>query len=166
MFHVSLWLWYHMYIWMFHVSLTFVKVCSSTEPRGRTRRATNVSMVEFSCCWNHIYIDMIKSRTYCPVLSHLQKKQITYEKNCITLLIYSICLWKNDSLNVMDSKFIGVTWQNMGVQCIYLIYEIGCNPTQKKTLCTHAANILVLKVCHYKGNSMRTSSGIIFCVYV
>lgn len=100
------------------------------------------------------------------VLSHLQKKQITYEKNCITLLIYSICLWKNDSLNVMDSKFIGVTWQNMGVQWIYLIYEIGCNPTQKKTLCTHAANILVLKVCHYKGNSMRTSSGIIFCVYV
>lgn len=67
------------------------------------------------------------------VSSHLQKKQITYEKNCITLLIYSIYLWKNDSLNVMDSKFIGVTWQNMGVQCIYLIYEIGCNPTQKKT---------------------------------
>lgn len=47
--------------------LTFVKVCSSTEPRGRTRRATNVSMVEFSCCWNHIYIDMIKSRPYCPI---------------------------------------------------------------------------------------------------
>lgn len=46
--------------------LTFVKVCSSTEPRGRTRRATDVSMVEFSCCWSHIYIDMIESRPYIP----------------------------------------------------------------------------------------------------
>lgn len=36
----------------------------------------------------------------------------------------------------------------------------------KKNLCTHAANILVLKICHYKGNSMRTSSGIMFCVCV
>lgn len=37
----------------------------------------------------------------------------------------------------------------------------------EKNLCTHAANILVLKVCHYKGNSMRTSSGIFFlCICI
>lgn len=100
--------------------LTFIKVCSSTEPRGRTRRATHVSMVEFSCCWNHIYIE---SRPYYPTgffcrlgVIFFPQKFLQFHLDCKKkkksimkkiLLIYSICHWKkNDSLIVMDSKFI------------------------------------------------------------
>lgn len=47
--------------------LIFVKVCFFIEFRGRIRRVINVSMVEFLCCWNYIYIDMIKLRLYCLI---------------------------------------------------------------------------------------------------
>lgn len=122
--------------------LTFVKVCSSTEPRGRTRRATDVSMVEFSCCWNHNYINMIESRPYCPTgfsanwvlffspkffsfISSAKIKRSIMKKNLINILCLEFATekmihWMWWIRNSILFWYVSVTCQNMGVKRIQI----------------------------------------------